>query len=698
MASKPYAAMQSLLKDQNAAAQAMRDAAESIKNATDMLSVTLGKTANESAPIKRHYDSTGQPIGDRPRMSGNQSQRPRHGSQDYGVGQHGTGINGVRSMVADQLHARVGAGSGPEFQATYDDSGSHTGYIQYNQDGSTTHRKPNEPGIEGEVQQAARRGSRSKIISGFTQGGMLRGARAVPMLGPAVIGAEAVHEGFVQFGKQREANTQYQSIYGGTNLQGMGQRFQQSGFRLGQLFSGGLTGNQSDEAFRGVSRLGFQGQQRGTDLNFISSNYKSMGMGVSESLQLIETASKNLNTSLKGLQDGLKSVTSAAKETGQSAQAARQVFSSNYASIAQANPGVGASGLANAISTQQVGLGRNMQGLNFTQNFTTQGGIAMLSQLSGGLNGPGESMSAFRADVLTGSDKALTANDTLVAKITNRFLTPQVKAAIEQAVSQIPGGRATIKSQPDIVGAQITPKILPLVNSDEILSAFGQMGQTGLDPIRAVTLLIQTYLGQFGNTKGQHDEMMAQKQQNLSKLAPGTSASGNNAVGRGGHGGGGIGTKGVNPVVDDAVSQLKGQHVIVQSAGGARVVSVEEAAKSYTDQIAKGTATMADGNNVGQTVSQALGGEAETNYQGGDTSNYVASKGQTTKTSGLNSDRGMTVDAFNESQKKKADKTAGTVIIQPSQQLLQLLSFQANGNVSIATGGAASNSVPVPGS
>jgi hypothetical protein len=339
-----------------------------------------------------------------------------------------------------------------------------------------------------------------------------------------------------------------------------------------------------------------------------------------------------------------------------------------------------------------------MQGLNFTQLYTTQGGIAQLSQLSGGLNGPGESMSAFRSDILSGSTNALRANDTLVAQVTSRFLTPQVRAAIDSAVSGIPGGRNTIKSNPDIVAAQITPRILPMVNADEIVAAFGRLGQTGLNPDQAVTLLIQTYLGQFGNLVGQHSELMKQKQQNLSKV-PKLGVAGGSASKSGGSWGSRSGSsKGLNPVVDDALSQLKGQHVIVNSAGGARVVSIEEAAKDYTDQIAKGTATMADGNNVGQTISQALGGEAETNYVGTDTTNYQASRGQTTKKSGLDTDRGMSVDAFNASQKKKADKTSGTVIITPSKELLQLLSFQANGNVSIATGGAASNSVPVPGS
>jgi hypothetical protein len=690
MAAKPYAAMQNLLRDQAAAAQAMREAATDISYAAEMMAAQF---KDGSGPSGHGYGGAN---GGRPRMNGNGIHRPDHGASNG----YGKGINGVRSMMADQLHGRFGANSGNQYREAFDRKGNHVGYHEYNQDGSYNGlRKMADPGLAEDLAAAGSRGMKSKIISGFSSGGLASGMKAVPYVGAAVMGAEAIHEGFVKFGQERQKNSQYQGIYGGSNLgTGFHNRRLEEGFKLSQMFSGGLTGADATAAFRGVSGLGIAGDQRSNDLNFISANYKSMGMGVSESLQLISTAAKNLNMNLVGLKDGLKSVSDVAKATGQNAGMSRQLFSSNYGAISATNPGVGSAGISGALTNMQTGMGRAMQGLDFTSQFTTQGGLAQLAPLTGGLNGNGMTMSQLRGAAMTGSDQILQASDTMMAQIAAPFLTAEVKAVIDQAVNQVPGGMDTIRSNPDMIMQLITPKVLQVVNADEIKAAYGRIQSLqNITPDQAVTLMIQQYKGLAGNLKAQRDKMLDSKKQDLSKMPKTTGGAGGGTYGRGG---GAFNAhksniKGVNPVVDDARSALKGKNVIVNSAGGQRVVSIDEAAKDYTDQIAKGTAIVAE---TGQSVKDSLGGEFENNYSGTDTSAHVASKGQTDKKSGLNSDRGMSVDAFNASQAKKNGKSGGTVIIQPSQQLLQLLSFSATGNVAIATGGAASGSVPVPGS
>jgi hypothetical protein len=668
MAQKPYAAMQSLLRDQSAAAQAMREAAISIKNASDMMAITLGQNVTEYGPSVQ--GNGGDPNGGRPRMPEKQTFRPVHTV----VPPHpkARGLTGLRRRVADQLHQNFGHKSGSTFDAIYDRDNNHIGYRETRTDGSRVTRNLSDPELAEDLAAAGKRAGVSRVVGGFSNGGLLAGTRAIPYAGAALTAAEAVHEGFVRFGKERQANAQYQSIYGGSNLEGMGQRFQGEGFKLGQQFSGGLTGPQSDEAFKGVSALGFRGPQRSSDLNFISANYKSLGVGVSQSLELISTASKNLNTNLSGLKDSLKSVSAAAKETGQNAGAARAVFSSNYANISGAVPGVAAAPISSALSTMQTSMGRSMQGLDFSSAFTSLGGQAQLAPLAAGANGQhGLTISQFRSQELTNPSGSLQAFDTLMAQIAAPFLTSDVQNAINQAVSNVPGGKDAIAANPDLVGQLVTPKILNIVNADAVAAAYGRIQSLqGIDPVRAVTLLIMQYLGLAGNTSAQYQKQQQGKQQDYSKFL-------NKVMGGG--------SKGLNPVVDDALSTLKGKNVVVNTSKGQQVVSIQTAAKNYTDQVAKGTAIVAD---TGQSIKDALGGEAETNYKGPDTS------GKTPDSSLLKS---IPYSEYQKLINQGGGKTTGQVVITPSKELQQLLSFQATGNVSIANTGASLGVPPAPG-
>lgn len=690
-----YASQQAAaLRDQVATAQLMKQAADELLSAANMLSL------NSSGSY------SGGPNGSRPTTGGNQTGRPNHGAPPSG----GRGIAGIKNRIATQVHQNYGAASGPSFRPVHDANGEHVGYRQYNSDGSFNRQRlftddgESQAGLIGEASAATRRSTISRVVGGAATGGVMGASRALPVVGEGLLAVEAGHEVLTQIGQQRQANAQYQSIYGGSNAgTGFSNRAQQTGFRLGQMFSGGLTGSQANEAFQGVSNLGFQGSQRSSDLNFISSNYKSLGMGVAQSLELISTASKTLNTNLVGLQTSLKQVSDTARTTGQNAASARAAFASNYSTIATSAPGATAAPIAGALTAAQTNLGRSMQNLNFTGTLTSLSGQALLA------SGSGLSIPQVQSALQNNPSLIATTQDQNLGAALSPFLTSDLKAQIDK----LAGGKkdsATV--------ASITNQIIGSVNSYAIMAALNARvpGINLTGPVQAVQLMVQFYLSGstiFGSAAATQNQG---NQRNVSKIPSpggggplkGPAAGSVPGMGTATSGlGGSAGTntnpqtaKGVNPVVDQALSALKGKNVIVTTKGGQqRVVSIKTAAESYTDQIATGSALMAD--DPSQSVSQALGGSKESNYYSTGGANTLNTDPGTvgTKSSGVNSAAGESVDAYTNAQNKKTSKaSSGTVVISPSAELQQLLDFKATGNVSVATQAAANGNTPVPGS
>lgn len=132
-------------------------------------------------------------------------------------------------------------------------------------------------------------------------------------------GADAAHA-------QREANNQFISVEGGAQGGALMERGREKLFGIGQRFTGGLDGAQSDTLFMGATRLGLKGNERQQALNFGVQNYKKFGMDVSDSLELMATAAEHGNHNLDGLSTALDSVTKAAKEGGVNAQEAAKNF------------------------------------------------------------------------------------------------------------------------------------------------------------------------------------------------------------------------------------------------------------------------------------------------------------------------------------------------------------------------------------
>ncbi len=190
----------------------------------------------------------------------------------------------------------------------------------------------------------------------------------IPVVGQALaavgIADKAFHYVAGQAVAQRSANNRFQSVLGGANSAGFGERWQQNAFRLG--LSGTMSGKDAEAIYKGGLDLyagdkGMRNQYQGvaTDL------YRNLGMGPAESNQMMTLAAKNGNNDLKELAVTLKSVSLAAKDLNRNAADARQSFASNYQSTSQYSSGSTAVGLASQQTNAEQALGKTFSNFSY---------------------------------------------------------------------------------------------------------------------------------------------------------------------------------------------------------------------------------------------------------------------------------------------------------------------------------------------
>jgi hypothetical protein len=324
--------------------------------------------------------------GAAPKARDNQTVRPNHGgpaaiSTPTFLGQRNLGLSAyqqhqqhglaglqrtVQSSIGNAIHNRHGARSGDTFlPAAHDGAGNVTHYQRYNSSGVAIGPAAEAGSLGPELAAAGTRARISTVAAGMAGGGIVGAAKAVPIAGDVILGAEAVYGGAKVVADQRARNAQFQNIYGGSNLAGMGQRFDQETFKLGQLFSGGLTGAQSDQAFMGVSSLGLQGAKRKQGLNFIASNYKSQGTDVQTSLSLVNDATKGFGLTLDTLQTQLKQVTAAAKTAGVNVGKTAQMFAAGTSAALSSGFGFNSGTLGKGLTNAGSGGSNLYSGVNY---------------------------------------------------------------------------------------------------------------------------------------------------------------------------------------------------------------------------------------------------------------------------------------------------------------------------------------------
>lgn len=210
-------------------------------------------------------------------------------------------------------------------------------------------------------------------LSGIgTEGGALGGIiDAVPGAGEIIMGAQAAYKGVMFAGhemeNQRAANAQFQSIYGGTNMAGMGQRFQRFEHRVSGF--GTIGGQAADEEFNEISQTGLQGAARTMGMNLATKEFMQNGLDIKSTLGLITDAIKNGNSNLTGLQEAINGVSKAAQQGGVNVQSMVQALGGQI----NANTGLYGNNAGTAAASQQV-IGAAAKSGQVLSNFAQQGG------------------------------------------------------------------------------------------------------------------------------------------------------------------------------------------------------------------------------------------------------------------------------------------------------------------------------------
>lgn len=631
--------------------------------------------------------------GRAPKAGDNQSRRPQHYSGQYpGVAGHlnvptrmsprqvedlnsvpsshvgtGGGLSALRQRasqaLAQGIHQRYGHGQEGNFlPSQVDAAGKVTHYARFDSQGRKVAEHEATEDVEGIGkagqtlgQVMGRRGAASGIAGALEGGGFAGAAKAVPFVGAALAVGEGAWQAANFVSNQRQANSAYQSVLGGSNMAGLGQRAQAAGFGISSVFTGGLGYGQSQEAFKDVTALGYQGGTRSQALGFIESNYKTMGMSVKDSMQLVATASKNANTNLMDLEKQLRAVSDQAKATGQNANAMRTSFVQNYAQTQQSGMGAQSSGmLAQSQTMVTGGMGRQYAGVNLA-GLNNQTGMS-LAAASLGMT-PTQYLGATQNNPMV----AAQGQQNIINRAFDSSLGQQGKQALQALIQKRGGNQAVVNNpgvQQSIAAEALEQGAIPNIQAlIATLTGYG-IDVSQLTPTNVAAWAVAWAAGGVDVAKQTASQVAQSSQRKTSDLAQGQQIPGQSshdvdvmktraqtAQYQAQHGGatplGSIGGAGAafdtktgtyDPIIDKLMKQYGPDLKLgVQTADGYREVSLTEAAAHYRDQLVNGTAVFVDskrsGDSRGKTVGDVFGTEKGASYT--DTTTQKASVGKT---------------------------------------------------------------------
>lgn len=198
-------------------------------------------------------------------------------------------------------------------------------------------------------------------------------AKQIPGVGQLIGGVEQAGNLYLS---EREKNRRYQGMVGGSNWDAFGDRASEEVYRWSLGF--GMSGSMARKSFQGVTALGYNGrttgnaQNRQEALDFVYHNYNNRGMGVDESLGVLQTASHDATVSFQSLSTALKDVSDTAGKAGDNAIAMRKSFEGMLATAISTGGGQGSAQIAGILSSTQASYGREFMGSDFTGQLSTQ--------------------------------------------------------------------------------------------------------------------------------------------------------------------------------------------------------------------------------------------------------------------------------------------------------------------------------------
>lgn len=452
---------------------------------------------------------------------------------------------------------------------------------------------------------------------------------------------------------QRDKNEYYQNIEGGSNTSGFGEREAEEGYAFST--QGVFSSQEARAAFKGVTRLGFNGRamqqysqqgDRQDALNFVYHGKTAYGASVNESLQQIEVASKNSTVNLQQFQKALKDISDTAGEAGVNAQMARGQLTTLLQTAMNAGYGSGSVTSAANIQMGQTTLGRSYQNIDLS------------GQMGQGFT------------YMAASNTGMTYNQYTAMQSTNPLAASQARAGENLALlSQIFTQQELnwVKQKAQAMGGKLDPNsALTLVPEFEQafpnhnvaviaqqLAAFGIVQSA--DPTEALGYAFNLIAGNNGDLANAQKTNASTKPMSLSaaskaagdynslggpmaaQAAAGLKTNPNlitnftdqktdpsignelsfGLFGYGGDSGaltqykkGVASSKTRNPVIEGLLQKIKDPGdatVIVHTASGDRVVSLQDAIQNHPDELSSGDAQFVGGKEKGKSVSDLVG-------------------------------------------------------------------------------------------
>jgi hypothetical protein len=545
--------------------------------------------------------------------------------------------------------------------------------------------------------------------------------RAAPGLGTAVMAGEIVNDTLEGTTEQVRKNAQYQSMLGGSNFEGLGQRVQEQGYVWGNrlnAFGGGLAEEDARQAFQGVTSLGLRDSERGNALKLVEKNYADLGMDVQSSLKLLEMSAKGANLQFGGLEKSLKSVSLMARATGQNANVLYESFAKNYQLALGMSLGPQAASVAAGMTAATSGMSRDLEGVD-TSGQSSYFYKRRLSQLSGMTYGQLETQAA------RGNTTPLTqAQDRDRTQTASRALQAQGRGAydlLQQRMREMGGGQKLADSPAEL--QRVAQDLLMTGIDPQSMKAYMESyGGYKFDANMSDQQITEAFAGWVADpsrgTRGTEAAKAQVDQKDLDLLRESGTKLGYGFMGLGFNEGASeyvrknyalnpFSSEGVaknevldaysahqyqsaksDPVIEQFIDRVGNRSEIgveVQTGKGTRVVDQADAIKYYSDQVARGTARFSGGDPDldGKAIKDVIGSERN-----------VDPKTDSTKD---DTERGTSPDQWKKDHPTSASEAKdeqGKVTISLQPGLEKIFNIQTEG-AAITDAGAAAGVPPV---
>lgn len=621
---------------------------EAIEAEADEIPTNVSKgavtaTAPPPPPIPTNVDD-GPPTTTAPNIPNNQEVYEQY--RDYLGGKGKPTVRNIRRDVGNRILSKTETPSHQQF--FQDDSGQWV-----DDDGNLATPAALATFLRKEKIAGAVRGFGGGLAQGKTvaQAGLgsapVTVAKAAGVAGAVLYGGQKIGDFFKG---QRAENAKWQAIFGGGQMDAVGERFRSKMFGLSQF--GFMDSAEAERLYRAVSETGMQGDERQTALDFSTTMYSRLGMSVQQSMELVKEAASTGQESLAGIAVALEQVSESAVKAGVNAETARQAFIQEWRSVTDISGGGPQSAqLAGAITGAQAGLGREFQNISF--GFTDPNQIQRIAVQQG------QTYNEVVAQMGADPGAFLAGRVGQMGRDIRHAFTP---GGYEAASDLIRRAKADGTYDPNQIAQELLANNYTVHARalKGILQAFGITAPSDFEAVVALVGILSQELDPVGQLEAQRESMQVEEV-DVSRMSnigarimagsyadePVTDAEreayeayqeikGDVYEDRG-FLGLGIGLFGADPtstrvkrayqqhlrdtdqvgglvghIAGDPAAQGAIKTVAIETTSGTRYVSLEDAIRHYGEQLNRGDVEVVEGAAAGQTVAEALGGHGDT--------------------------------------------------------------------------------------